>query len=200
MTRIPPYTEFSLRGRSTTTWNRAEGPQRARELAQVVEHRFVARASGRVAERRKIISERSAQLDAQVAQVARLAALSHAPVLWCHRNPSSARNARFFVLDAAAIAENLRASLLQTRAQLRQGLLGRTPPSVVEVAILPGPPVAPRRFLNVAVALVLGLVAGIAVAFVADSLSTAMPLNPSPAALPVLHQPEPPPQQTSGSE
>lgn len=163
--------------------------QEARALAQAIADRFIARAAKHVNERRTIVAERLAQVQAQLVQVERLLSLSREALARLQQNRGQPTRgdgfAASFALDATSISQGFHEGLQQTQSQLQSELLSLALPAAIEAPTSPVKPVAPRRLLNVLLAAVLGLVAGAALALSIEALtpvaSTKPLIPPAPA-------------------
>lgn len=139
---------------------RYHDPQEARALAQAIADRFIAQAAEHVNERRTIVAERLAQVQAQLVQVERLLGLSREALARLQQNRGQPTRgdgfAASFALDATSISQGLHEGLQQTQSQLQSELLSLALPAVIEAPTSPVKPIAPRKLLNVVLAAVLG--------------------------------------------
>lgn len=156
---------------------RAGNPERARHLAAGVADQFIARASDRVVQRRKIITGRLAGLTEQVRNVGEQVRLSQETLARLQQAPAVRRDAATIsiALHTATVAESLQESLLNTQTNLERELLVLTLPGVVEPATLPHAPVYPRLLANMVLASLLGFVAAGIAAYLGESFWSTAP-------------------------
>lgn len=152
---------------------RANTPERARRLANTVVRALVASASERVVERRRNLERRLRTVNAQLAEVRRLLALSREVLARLQRGAGMAEEDRGFVrtftLNSLGVAEALYSGLSESQRALTAELLAIERPMVVQNPSRPLQPVSPRKALNVTLAVVFGLMLGVMLAFVWDA-------------------------------
>jgi uncharacterized protein involved in exopolysaccharide biosynthesis len=157
---------------------RDRDPARLRAFTEAVVAAFVRGASPRVAERRRTIEQRLAQVSAQLEEIERTTGVTRATLERLQEGrpaDPAAWFARSFVVSSLATSEQLYAGLLNAQRDLRNDLLALEFPTLVQAPYVAARPVSPRPVLNTVVALVAGLLAGTALAFILDAFAAAPP-------------------------
>lgn len=151
---------------------RDSSAERARNIANAIASAFVARASERVEEKRKITSRRLESVNAQLAEIQRILELTRGTLVRIQQGGLLTGEDRAFVraftLNAMSISETLYSELRAAQRDLVSELLTVESPAIIEPPSLPSEPVAPRKVLNITLAAILGLMAGTMLAFVME--------------------------------
>ncbi len=163
---------------------RARDPVEAQRLAGAVARTFVSMASERIVQRLKSAEQRLAAVNAQLAEVERILALSRQTLARLQeRRPLTGEQEGFvrtFTLSAMGFSESLSSGLTVAQEDLTSELISLQPPAVVEEATLPDGPTAPKPAVNISIGVILGLMASVIGVLVRDAFSTSDRTTPQP--------------------
>lgn len=154
---------------------RYRDPRQAKEIADSMVQTFISRASERVEQKRNVANERLKSVNAQLAEIRRILQLSRATLSRLQEGSPLTGEERGFIRSAASVSESLYSALYAAQSDLNSTLLTLEPPSLIQPALLPREPVAPRKVMNTILATILGLMAGTVLAFVLDFFSSPAP-------------------------